>query len=141
MDPPDQPAGYFSTFPLDPSRSPETQSRPQKRNRRVFVCIPCHRRKLKCDKGQPCARCVMSDTPEECVYRQTQAGARRDHNADSRGAPHQSEQSSKVGPRLEGVTHWSAIAFEVRIQDFKREDLFIFQRLHHNNPPPKQGGC
>jgi hypothetical protein len=121
---PDQPAGYFSTFPLDPSRSPrETQSRPQRRNRRVFVCIPCHRRKLKCDKGQPCARCVLTGTPEECVYQQTQAGARRDHSADSRGARRQSAQSSpriaavlvpiKAGPRLEGVTHWSAIAFEV----------------------------
>lgn len=121
----DQPAGYFSIFSLDPSRSTrETQSRPQRRNRRVFVCIPCHRRKLKCDKGQPCGRCVLSDTPEECVYQQPPAGARRDPSADSRGAPRQSAQSSpriaaaSVGseakPRLEGVTHWRSIAFEVR---------------------------
>ena len=121
---PDQPAGYFSTFPLDPSLSTRAiQSRPQKRNRRVFVCIPCHRRKLKCDKGQPCARCVLSDTPEECVYQEPPTGARWDPSADSKGAPRQSAQSSprvaaalissEPRHRLEGVTHWSTIAFEV----------------------------
>jgi hypothetical protein len=67
---PEPAAGYFSTFSLhDPSHSSlEGQNRPQKRNRRVFVCIQCHRRKLKCDKGQPCSRCVLSENPQRvCV--------------------------------------------------------------------------
>ncbi|KAK4042190.1 oleate activated transcription factor 3 [Parachaetomium inaequale] len=118
------PAGYFSTFSLfDPNRSTlGGQSRPQKRNRRVAVCIPCHRRKLKCDKGQPCSRCVLSKMPDECVYQQLPAGARRGTSTEPRGTPPQSAHSSpqtaaasisvEAKPRVDGVTYWRTIAFE-----------------------------
>ncbi len=64
------PAGYFSTFSIvDPnSPAPESLVRAQKRNRRVFVCIPCHRRKLKCDKLLPCSRCVAAGIAGDCSY-------------------------------------------------------------------------
>ncbi|GAB1310148.1 Oleate activated transcription factor 3 [Madurella fahalii] len=124
---PDQPAGYFSTFSvLDLSRGTlEGLGRPQRRNRRVFVCIPCHRRKLKCDKGQPCARCVQSNSADECVYQQHPPGSGRDSSTDSGRTPQHSAQpspqstpaaasTSEGEPRLDGVTHWSTIAFEFR---------------------------
>ncbi|EPE07183.1 zinc c6 transcription factor [Ophiostoma piceae UAMH 11346] len=64
------PAGYFTTFSLsDPNGlTPETLVRAQRRNRRVFVCIPCHRKKLKCDKLSPCSRCLAAGIPNECSY-------------------------------------------------------------------------
>ena len=66
----DIPAGYFTTFSLsDPNGlTPETLARTQRRNRRVFVCIPCHRKKLKCDKRSPCSRCLAAGIPDECSY-------------------------------------------------------------------------
>ncbi|KAK4160990.1 fungal-specific transcription factor domain-containing protein [Cladorrhinum sp. PSN259] len=123
------PAGYFSTFSiLDPNRpNPEGFGKPQKRNRRVYVCIPCHRRKLKCDKGQPCSRCIQADAADECVYQKFPFGKK-----DSSTEPGEtSRPQSSVGnpspcvsptpsenevkpPRLHGVTHWTTIASESR---------------------------
>ncbi|KXX82920.1 Oleate activated transcription factor 3 [Madurella mycetomatis] len=122
----DLPAGYFSTFSIiDLSRGTlEGLGRPQRRNRRIFVCIPCHRRKLKCDKGQPCARCIQSGSADECVYQQYPPGSRRDSSTDSGKTSQRSVQPSQHStpvavvserePRLNGVTHWRTIAFEFR---------------------------
>ncbi|KAF5010778.1 hypothetical protein FDECE_3075 [Fusarium decemcellulare] len=32
-------------------------------------CIPCHQRKVKCDRGQPCKRCSGSGRSDQCLYR------------------------------------------------------------------------
>jgi hypothetical protein len=111
----EKPAGFFSTFSIaDPDGSTrEGLGRTQRRNRRVFVCIPCHRRKLKCDKAQPCSRCVASGAPGECVYQQApgqrqepggelEAGARSEAGATRQASP----EAPRAGPRvrLEGVT-------------------------------------
>lgn len=70
VDSSDIPAGFFSTFSIaDPyNPAPGHVVKAQKRNRRVFVCIPCHRRKLKCDKLLPCSRCVAAEITDECSY-------------------------------------------------------------------------
>ena len=70
VDSSDIPAGFFSTFSIaDPyNPAPGHIVKAQKRNRRVFVCIPCHRRKLKCDKLLPCSRCVAAEIADECSY-------------------------------------------------------------------------
>ncbi|KAK0632037.1 fungal-specific transcription factor domain-containing protein [Immersiella caudata] len=118
----EQPAGYFSTFSIvDPDGSTrEGHGRTQRRNRRVFVCIPCHRRKLKCDKAQPCSRCVASGAPSECVYQQApsqkpESGGEPDtasrHETHSTRQP--SPEPSRPGPRVYGATHWRSIAREV----------------------------
>lgn len=39
---------------------------PKKRNRLVTVCISCYRKKIKCDKQNPCANCIKSNI--ECQY-------------------------------------------------------------------------
>ncbi|KAK4227232.1 hypothetical protein QBC38DRAFT_364666 [Podospora fimiseda] len=121
------PAGYFSTFSiLDPNRpNPEGFGKPQKRNRRVYVCIPCHRRKLKCDKGQPCSRCIQADAADECVYQKFPFNKKDSSNEpgdtsrpqSSVGNPSPcvspSPSENEVKPaRLHGVTHWSNIAAE-----------------------------
>ncbi len=93
---PEAPAGYFSTFSiLDPSNSAEGQARAQKRNRRVFVCIPCHKRKLRCDKASPCGRCVSSGTPADCIYQPFPSAAKSRPRAHSR---EQSQSQSQSQP-------------------------------------------
>ncbi|CAH6719625.1 hypothetical protein CLIB1444_02S12860 [[Candida] jaroonii] len=37
-----------------------------KRRRLVFVCLNCKKRRVKCDKGNPCSNCVKSG--KNCVY-------------------------------------------------------------------------
>lgn len=41
------------------------------------MCIPCHRRKLKCDKGQPCSRCTQSGSADSCVYQPSVTSPKR----------------------------------------------------------------
>ena len=114
-----KPAGFFSTFSIaDPDGSTrEGLGRTQRRNRRVFVCIPCHRRKLKCDKSQPCSRCVASGSPGECIYQQFPS---QKHEAEPSPTPRQvtrqaTPEASRSEPqlRLEGATHWRSASSEV----------------------------
>lgn len=129
---PDQPGGYFSTFSiLDSSGSTDDRrNKGQRRNRKVSVCIPCHRRKLKCDKGQPCSRCSLSGSPEECVYQeQPSTEGRGDVKRDPRRNDTQyrrarsSTTATRVNEglerRLQGVTHWRTIASDVWISERK----------------------
>lgn len=42
------------------------QPRVRRRNRLITSCLECRRRKLKCDKGHPCANCVKIS--RQCVF-------------------------------------------------------------------------
>lgn len=44
----------------------ENMTGPKKRNRTVYSCIRCRKRKLKCDRVRPCGQCTVSKA--ECVY-------------------------------------------------------------------------
>lgn len=41
---------------------------PRKRQRVRLSCLECRRRKLSCDRGYPCERCLKSGTPDRCNY-------------------------------------------------------------------------
>ena len=120
----EKPAGFFSTFSIaDPDGSTrEGLGRTQRRNRRVFVCIPCHRRKLKCDKSQPCSRCVASGSPGECVYQQSPSQkldaeqSPTPRHTTRQATPEVSRSEPKL--RLEGATHWKTAASEVSFVPF-----------------------
>lgn len=47
-------------------RSAQQQPRVRRRNRLITSCLECRRRKLKCDKGQPCGNCTKISRP--CVF-------------------------------------------------------------------------
>ncbi|KAJ9214537.1 transcriptional regulator family: Fungal Specific TF [Paecilomyces variotii] len=49
-----------------PRGSPEGSQ--QVKNRPSPSCIPCRRRKVKCDRMKPCRACCSKDTPEACQY-------------------------------------------------------------------------
>lgn len=44
------------------------EQHPRKRQRVRLSCLECRRRKLSCDRGFPCERCIKSGTPERCSY-------------------------------------------------------------------------
>ncbi|KAH8884537.1 hypothetical protein GQ53DRAFT_786243 [Thozetella sp. PMI_491] len=135
----EKPVGYFSTFSiLDPNGSTfEGLAKTQRRNRRVFVCIPCHRRKLKCDKRQPCSRCVQTGAAAECVYQPLPSESSQ--KTPPVDAPEDvslsgSETTACVRPttrsfyratdkraRVSGTSHWASIASE-----FEEASPFIF---------------
>lgn len=52
---------------LDGSRDGD-QPPARKRQRVRLSCLECRRRKLSCDRGFPCERCIKSGTPDRCSY-------------------------------------------------------------------------
>ncbi|KAF1920543.1 hypothetical protein BDU57DRAFT_18010 [Ampelomyces quisqualis] len=49
-----------------PSKTQNAPSRVRRRNRQINSCLECRRRKLKCDKGSPCANCTKLARP--CIF-------------------------------------------------------------------------
>ncbi|KAI1747563.1 hypothetical protein F4782DRAFT_551987 [Xylaria castorea] len=45
----------------------EVEEETRRRRRPALSCLACRRRKLKCDRANPCARCVLSNT--RCTFR------------------------------------------------------------------------
>lgn len=39
-----------------------------KPRKKPIACRPCHARKIKCSFEQPCANCLQSKSPDDCVY-------------------------------------------------------------------------
>ncbi|TPX06995.1 uncharacterized protein E0L32_011063 [Thyridium curvatum] len=144
---PEPPAGYFSTFSiLDPNNtSPEGHPRSQKRNRRVFVCIPCHKRKLKCDKRLPCSRCVASGNAEDCVYQPFPSSPKQDATPERETpamTPPRSAAKQYIKARVSpatsrfpghGSTYWATVASE-----FEEAVPFIFGTDTHWEPRYRQ---
>lgn len=44
----------------------------------MVSCLPCHDRKIKCNRGHPCDRCNSAGRPDECTYQQSD-GTRQPH--------------------------------------------------------------
>lgn len=40
----------------------------RRRTRALKVCYPCRRRKVKCNRGQPCDKCSDRGHPDLCIY-------------------------------------------------------------------------
>ena len=45
---------------------PQIAQRVRRRNRIISSCLECRRRKLKCDRGQPCTNCVKAS--RQCLF-------------------------------------------------------------------------
>ncbi|TQN73824.1 Transcription factor lepE [Colletotrichum shisoi] len=61
---------------LSPTNSRDDDENSQHRRKRQRVrlsCLECRRRKLSCDRGYPCQRCLKSGTPDRCTY-ETKSG-------------------------------------------------------------------
>jgi len=63
---------FLSTSMPVPNARATGAARPKSNSTRFRIvrCIQCARRKVKCDKGKPCLRCVRIGLAEECTYAQ-----------------------------------------------------------------------
>ncbi|KAH8177904.1 fungal specific transcription factor domain-containing protein [Sarocladium implicatum] len=52
----------------DAGSDDDSQQPARKRQRVRLSCLECRRRKLSCDRGFPCERCIKSGTPDRCSY-------------------------------------------------------------------------
>lgn len=52
---------------MNNTTSSEQEKTVKKRNRATLVCLPCRKKKVKCDKGKPCSNCNKSQ-PDKCIY-------------------------------------------------------------------------
>ncbi|KAL6855283.1 hypothetical protein ACO1O0_006422 [Amphichorda felina] len=51
------------------SHNGDEPNQPARKRQRVRLsCLECRRRKLSCDRGFPCERCIKSGTPDRCSY-------------------------------------------------------------------------
>ncbi|KAK6839847.1 hypothetical protein PG987_005713 [Apiospora arundinis] len=62
----DRPSYQTSVFRAQPTEG--MQRKIQKRNRPPVSCLLCRTRKVKCDRQQPCERCVKSGEAAFCEY-------------------------------------------------------------------------
>jgi hypothetical protein len=60
--------GQSADHDHDDSLHPEDGPPSRKRQRVRLSCLECRRRKLSCDRGFPCERCIKSGTPDRCSY-------------------------------------------------------------------------
>ncbi|KAH8897212.1 hypothetical protein GQ53DRAFT_679854 [Thozetella sp. PMI_491] len=54
-------------FPSSSGPSPRTAPT-QKRARLLYSCVSCRNSKLKCDRLQPCGKCIKKGRPDGCKY-------------------------------------------------------------------------
>ena len=94
---------------------------PRRRRRPALSCIECRRRKIKCDRTEPCRNCVSTDS--QCTYSRYRSavntrhphGSHQGSPGDSRSslldhAPHsspQGEQNSTESQGLGNTLHFS----------------------------------
>ena len=58
--------GHGNKVTSTETKAPTTGSKVRRRNRMITSCLECRRRKLKCDKQQPCANCAKFT--RDCLF-------------------------------------------------------------------------
>lgn len=63
----------------------------RRRRRPALSCLECRRRKIRCDRNDPCGHCVVSRN--QCTYRLFNAASR---NRESSGSPRRDRESESL---------------------------------------------
>src|ERR1700742_416861 len=88
--------------------------RRKRKVRKARVCYPCRQRKVKCDYGTPCQRCIDREHPDLCSYQQTIKTRELDSNLTS------SSTGSGKPPAPEYSQVWSKLEeVQALLQDVK----------------------
>ncbi|KXJ91174.1 fungal-specific transcription factor domain-domain-containing protein [Microdochium bolleyi] len=121
--------GVFRAQPVD-----NTPRKIQKRNRPPVSCLLCRTRKVKCNRQQPCERCVKSGEASFCEYApraQRKPKGSLDHPAV------RTSSASAAGADRHGADSASRPLLQVRLQ--KLEDLvhgLVQAPPQQQQPPP-----
>lgn len=67
---PEEPPGSSHAAASASAPTPPSAPPPARRRRRkvTHTCRECRRRKVRCDRSEPCARCVKAGVAAECTY-------------------------------------------------------------------------
>jgi hypothetical protein len=104
--------------------------RPRKRQRKVLSCDSCHRQKVKCDRQQPCSRCIAGNRSEQCSYTGLDSGATLGNQnvpiqqpspaTSDATTPAQKPEKAPIATiyrkgraHFSGLTHWAQLAIKV----------------------------
>lgn len=68
------------------------ERQPRRRRRAALSCLECQRRKIKCDRNDPCAHCVAVKT--QCSYRFYPDTAILEHRSRTRSTPSLSDHTT-----------------------------------------------
>ena len=83
------------------------------------ACYACHRRKVKCDRKQPCDSCIKRDHPELCSYERP--GKKRRLGLAPTVVNHRPSDGAEYAPQQDGDTvtvsreHWDQINHELQM--------------------------
>lgn len=108
------------------------ESAKQRRQRAVLSCNDCRRRKLKCDRGLPCNRCIKGNIAESCAYegesRIPVSDPLREHSA-----KRQKTSSARRGPPMTDEEPRSHIDVPklFNASDFTKSDVTAEDRVRH----------
>lgn len=92
--------------------------RRKRKARKARVCFPCRQRKVKCDRGTPCQRCIDREHPELCSYQQTPKTRPLDPNLLSSSADASARALAPEGRPAEDSQLWSKLeSVEALLQD------------------------
>ncbi|KAK7600634.1 hypothetical protein V3481_002167 [Fusarium oxysporum f. sp. vasinfectum] len=125
---------HMSSWPLKGRRQ---------RPRIVFSCLPCHSRKIKCDRHRLCRRCISAGRAVECQHQTQQLSPA---SADGASAQYSSLALFVGGkPRLGTATSWMTLMWEFKEirpllfgTDPDYKDIFHrIRRLKDLYPPAK----
>lgn len=78
----------------------------QSKNTRRKACYPCHQRKVGCDGGRPCQRCINREHPDLCSYEpgQPRTKKRRTEGPEASTAACEPLPTTIVSSQLSGST-------------------------------------
>ncbi|KAL4933785.1 Zn(II)2Cys6 transcription factor [Aspergillus undulatus] len=97
----------------------------QKRNRIPKACFRCRQLKVKCDRQQPCGRCLKGDGGKDCRYPTIPAIGH--------GDPQQDKTVPVWKQRFHTRLHWSGVLENI-------ESLLKYRRWSEDHvKPPEQG--
>lgn len=115
-----------------PGAGPQDAPRPRKRQRKVLSCDACHRQKVRCDRQQPCSRCIAGGRSEQCTYQggnEPPAITNKAAAVTQQPSPAASDSTTSISTktprqpigtvwrkgraRFSGTTHWAQLAFQV----------------------------
>ncbi|KAI3332482.1 hypothetical protein HD806DRAFT_480732 [Xylariaceae sp. AK1471] len=68
------------------------EEQPRRRRRPALSCLACRRRKIKCDRADPCSRCISTKT--HCTYRVYSSEPTKPHSQE------ESERAATLSPRI-----------------------------------------
>lgn len=86
----------------------------------MVSCLPCHDRKIKCNRGRPCDRCISAGRPGQCAYQQSDGVSQRDGTSQPLRDPVQS-QYPQIGAfsdskaRTGTSTSWALLLWDVSL--------------------------